>query len=193
MYHRRGFSVQNAVEMVERRERALAYVFLAVPARRWQDVIELARRHDNVLEASVVYGESEDVILKLFAPDDGDIYGVLGDALRAAAIAGQPTILRVGERSFVRQVGVGKGGAVQAYVLIKASAKQVEIVLEALRGIDGVAEASTVYGETDVICRLVVPDQAALDRLVMREIHAIDAVESTRTFIVVGDMSWRRD
>ena len=61
----------------------------------------------------------------------------------------------------------------QAYVLVKASAKQIEAVLEAMRSIDGIVEASTVYGETDVICRVEVPDQAQLDRLVMRDLHAI--------------------
>ena len=62
-----------------------------------------------------------------------------------------------------------------------------------MRSIDGIVEASTVYGETDVICRVQVPDQDQLDRLVMRDLHAISAVESTRTFIVVHDMHWRRE
>ena len=56
-----------------------------------------------------------------------------------------------------------------------------------------IVEASTVYGETDVICRVQVPDQPRLDQLVMRDLHAIPAVESTRTFIVVHDMHWRRE
>jgi DNA-binding Lrp family transcriptional regulator len=77
-------------------------------------------------------------------------------------------------------------------VLVKASAKQVDEVMQALRGLDGVVEASVVYGETDVICRIAVASQSELDRLVMRELHAIEAVESTRTFVVVGDMHWRR-
>ena len=80
----------------------------------------------------------------------------------------------------------------QAYVLIKASAKGIEAVLEELRRLDGVVEASVVYGESDVICRVELADQTGLDQLVMRDIHAIPAVESTRTFIVVGSMHWRR-
>jgi DNA-binding Lrp family transcriptional regulator len=81
---------------------------------------------------------------------------------------------------------------VQAYVLIKASAKSIEAVLDQLRRLAGVVEASVVYGESDVICRIEVGDQAELDQLVMRDVHAIPAVESTRTFIVVGSMHWRR-
>ena len=80
----------------------------------------------------------------------------------------------------------------QAYVLVRASAKSIESVLEELRKLDGVVEASVVYGESDVICRIDVPDQPKLDQLVMRDLHAIPAVESTRTFIVVGSMHWRR-
>jgi DNA-binding Lrp family transcriptional regulator len=189
-YYRRGFSVQNAVDLAEQADRALAYVLFAVPARRWEETLELLRGFENVLEASVVYGESEDVIAKLSAPDDGDIFAVLGAALRQASVAGQPTILKIARHAIDR--AAAGGGGVQAYVLVKASAKSIEVVLEELRRLDGVVEASVVYGESDVICRIDVPDQDRLDRLVMRDIHAIPAVESTRTFIVVGSMHWRR-
>jgi DNA-binding Lrp family transcriptional regulator len=174
---------------VAQADRALAFVLFSVPARRWGDTLALLRRFDNVLEAGLVYGEREDMVVKLSAPDDGDVYAVLGAALREAAIAGLPTIMKV-ERQAIAREG---GGAVQAYVLVKASAKQVDAVLEAMRSIEGIVEASTVYGETDVICRVQVPDQPQLDRLVMRDLHAIPAVESTRTFIVVHDMHWRRE
>lgn len=190
-YTSRGFSVQSAVELVDQRDRALAYVLFAVPARRWADTLELLRRHENVLEASVVYGEAADVVAKLSAPDDGDIFAVLGAALREAAIAGQPTIIKVGRRAINR--GPVRGAGVQAYVLVKASAKQVEAVLEAMRSIEDIVEASTVYGDIDVVCRVEVADQPRLDRLVMHDLHAIPSVESTRTFIVVSDMHWRRE
>jgi DNA-binding Lrp family transcriptional regulator len=114
---------------------------------------------------------------------------VLGAALRETAIAGQPTIHKIERRAIER---AGGGGAMQAYVLVKASAKQIETVLEAIGRLEGIVEASVVYGESDLICRVEVAEQAELDRLVMRELHAIPSVESTRTFIVVGDMHWRR-
>lgn len=191
-YYSRGFAVQSAVELAAQADRAIAYVFFAVPARRLEHALAMLRGFERVLEASVVYGESEDMVLKLSAPEDGDIYAVLGAALRETAIAGQPTIFKI-ERRPIERASVGTGGrVVQAYVLVKASAKQIDAVLEAIGRLDGVVEASVVYGESDLICRLEVPEQAALDRLVMRELHAIPAVESTRTFIVVGDMHWRR-
>jgi DNA-binding Lrp family transcriptional regulator len=189
-YYRRGFSVQSSVDLADQADRALAYVFLTVPARRWQATLDLLAGFDNVLEASVVYGEREDLVVKLSAPDDGDIYQVLGAALREAAIAGQPTIHKVARRAIDRdRAGEAR---VQAYVLVRASLKRIEDVLEALRQHVGVVEASVVYGESDVICRIEVSDQAELDQLVMKDMHAIPAVESTRTFIVVGSMHWRR-
>ncbi|HZR00797.1 MAG TPA: Lrp/AsnC ligand binding domain-containing protein [Chloroflexota bacterium] len=191
-YHRRGISVQRAVELVDRGAAAQAFVFVQVPARRWRDALEVLDRFEQVLEASVVYGESEDLVARIRAPDDGDVYAVLGAAFRQGAIVGQPTILKVGPPVIERDGRGDRTQAVQAYVLVKASAKQIEDVLAALRKLDGVAEASVVYGETDVICRLEVASHPELDRLVMRELHAIPAVESTRTFVVVGDMSWRR-
>ena len=80
----------------------------------------------------------------------------------------------------------------QAFVLIKLPAKQIETVLEDLRAIAGIVEASVIYGETDVIAKVDVASQAELDHLVFRQLQAMPAVESTRTFIVVGDLHWDR-
>lgn len=192
-YYRRGFSVQNSVDLVGRSDRAFAYVMFDVPARRWSATLELMRGFENVLEASIVYGETEDIVLKLRAPEDGDIFAVLSSALRSAAISSLPTIYKVAAPTIARLGVDGEGEAtMRAYVLVKASAKQVERVLEAMRGLAGIVEASATYGETDVICRIEVESQAMLDRLVMHDLHAIDAVESTRTYIVVSDLHWRR-
>ena len=208
-YSRRGFSVQSAVDLVNRGDQSRAYVFFHLPPRRWRETLELLRGFDQVTEAAVVYGEEEDIIITLRAPDDGDIYSVLGAALRAAAISGQPTIYKTSQPAISRPAmysaidstaaierelnGHGEGERVLAYVLVKASAKQIEQVIGLMRGIDGIVEASVIYGESDVICRVEVEHQRDLDRIVMHDLHEIDAVESTRTFIVVGDLHWQRD
>ena len=79
-----------------------------------------------------------------------------------------------------------------AYVLIKAPPKQVGTVIESLREYSGVVEAAALYGESDAFVKIDVPTQDDLDDLVMNRIHALPAVESTRTFIVVGGMHWER-
>ena len=207
-YSRRGFSVQSAVDLVNRGDQSRAFVFFHLPPRRWRETLELLRGFENVMEASVVYGEEEDIIITLRAPDDGDIYNVLGAALRAAAISGQPTIYKTTQPAISRVVDhsasdgtqtIGqerdrsdRGESVLAYVLVKASAKQIEQVIIQMRSIQGIVEASVIYGESDVICRVEVEHQRDLDRIVMHDLHAIDTVESTRTFIVVGDLHWRR-
>ena len=43
-----------------------------------------------------------------------------------------------------------------------------------------------------MIAKLEVPDQDALDELVVQRIQSIDAVDSTRTFIAIGGMHWDR-
>src|ERR687887_77265 len=93
-YYRRGFSVQNAVELAEQADRALAYVLFAVPARRWEETLELPRGFENVLEASVVPGESEAVVAKRGAPHAGDFFAVPGPALRQATFADWPPTLK---------------------------------------------------------------------------------------------------
>ena len=50
-----------------------------------------------------------------------------------------------------------------------------------------------IYGETDIIAKVIVRDQAALDDLIFRRLHAMPTVESTRTFIVVGELHWERE
>ncbi len=195
-YYRRGYSVQSARELVRQSERLAAYVLLTVPTHRWRETLDLLARFERVREASFVYGETADVVIRLAAPEDGEIYAVLNELFDAADVAGVPRILKVRE-SFVRQSVGGDGEArrgrgMQAYLLIKVPAKQAGGVLEQLKELPGVVEASVIYGETDVIARLDVPDQDELDELVIDRIQGLPAVESTRTFIVVGKMHWRR-
>jgi DNA-binding Lrp family transcriptional regulator len=76
---------------------------------------------------------------------------------------------------------------------MKVPAKQIGGLVDELRSYPGVVEASAIYGETDVIAKIEVPDQDALDELVLHRIQSIEAVESTRTFIAAGGMQWQRD
>ena len=80
----------------------------------------------------------------------------------------------------------------QAYVLIKVPAKHAGGVLEDLRQLRGIREASVIYGETDIVAHLEVRDQDELDDLILNRIQGLASVESTRTFIVVGRMHWRK-
>jgi DNA-binding Lrp family transcriptional regulator len=65
-------------------------------------------------------------------------------------------------------------------------------VLDLLREFPHVVEAAVVYGETDIITKIEAPTQAALDEVIMGRIQGIPAVESTRTFLVVGGLAWER-
>ena len=73
---------------------------------------------------------------------------------------------------------------------MKVPGKDVSDVMAVLKQLDGVAEASTVYGESDIIAKVAVRDQASLDSLVMERIHEAPGVESTRTYLVIGGMHW---
>jgi DNA-binding Lrp family transcriptional regulator len=70
--------------------------------------------------------------------------------------------------------------------------KDVEEVMEQLKAFKAIKEASTVYGESDVIARVETASQEELDELVMQKLHDIPAVESTRTFLVVKNLHWSR-
>ena len=80
-----------------------------------------------------------------------------------------------------------------AYVMLKVPGRNIDDFMATLRSWEEVVEACTVYGESDVIVRVVVPSQEALDDLVMRRMHSIEQVESTRTYLVISNMYWTRD
>jgi DNA-binding Lrp family transcriptional regulator len=199
-YYQRGISVQRAYELVTRTAADGAYVFVPVPARRWGDALALLSEADHVVEAAAVYGETVNLVARLRAPHDSDVYAVLDRLFEARIIAGLPHVLRFGAGATWQRDGAPADGGperegeagMRAWVLIKVPAKQIGGLVEELRTYSGIVEVSGIYGETDVIAKVEVPDQDALDDLVVRRIQSIAAVESTRTFIGIGGMHWRR-
>jgi DNA-binding Lrp family transcriptional regulator len=199
-YYQRGFSVRGATEAVLRAEKATAIVLVPVPSRARGQVVDLLKGFDRVIEAAVVYGETGDVILRMHAGDQRDVYDVLDRVFEDVGVSGVPRIWPVtdriaagdGQDSRVDLRPPTRGSGMLAYVLIKAPPKQVGNVIEQLREFPGIVEACALYGESDAIVKIDVESQAELDDLVMNRIHALPAVESTRTFIVVGGMRWER-
>jgi DNA-binding Lrp family transcriptional regulator len=213
-YYERGISVQRAYELVTRAAADGAYVFFPVPPRRWEDALALLRESDHVVEAAALYGESADFIARIRAPHESDVHNVLEQLFEAGVVAGTPQVLRFraeshwerrargtpagaraeaeAEAAGAGQAGAEEGQEMRAWVLIKVPAKRIGPLIEELREYPGIVEAAGIYGETDVIAKLEVPDQDALDELVVQRIQSIEAVESTRTFIAIGRMHWER-
>lgn len=198
-YYRRGYSVQAAEAAARDTARITAWALLPVPTSRWAEALDLVKQSDRVQEASFVYGESADLVLRIAAPEESELFGVLNALFDRGVVAGVPQILKT-KAGFQRGADGGEpaaarggGRGLQAYVLLKVPVKHAGGALEALRELPEVAEASVVYGETDIIARVVVPDQDSLDEVVLGRIQGLPMVESTRTFLVVGKMQWRRD
>jgi DNA-binding Lrp family transcriptional regulator len=188
-YYQRGYSLAGARDLLERELGEVAYVFLQVSPRHWAETLELLRRSERVAEVAAVYGESADVVAKVEASRPEDVFPVLHEVFDRGLLVGPPAIRRA------RDGGRGNGSvgaAMLAYVLMKVPAKHLDGVLERLRDFDGICEATVIYGETDIIAKVAVPDQAALDELIIRRIQSLAEVEATRTFIAVGGMHWQR-
>lgn len=201
-YYQRGYSLQAARDLADGGSPTVAYALLQVPPRRWGDALEVLRAAHQVQEAAVVYGQSVDLVARLEVALDEEVFQVLDKAFDRGDVAGPPTILKVTSRAIhalpsshrpPSAVHEGEGGGMLAYILIKVPAKHADTVLEQLRAFPGITEASVVYGETDIIARVDVPSQAELDHLVVRSIQDLPMVESTRTFIAIGGMHWRRE
>ena len=129
-------------------------------------------------------------------PHDSDVHTVLDRLFEERLIAGLPRVYRYGQTT----PGFGgpeplrtAGERMKAWILIKVPAKQIGTLVDQLRTFPGIVEASGIYGETDVIAKVDVPNPDALDDLVTNHIQNISVVESTRTFIGIGRMYWERD
>ncbi len=72
-------------------------------------------------------------------------------------------------------------GINNAYVLVKTSGGTAIDVLTNIRGMDGIKEASGVYGNYDIVARVESEDVADL---VIRKIRALKGVVDTNTLIV---------
>jgi DNA-binding Lrp family transcriptional regulator len=193
-YHRQGFSLQAAYDLGVKRERQITYVGLQVGAKSQLTVLQRLMETPEALEAGVVYADTADILVKMATPRESDLYEALVPLLVDTGVAGLPSIWRVRDR-FAKAAGTrpkeGKTG-MMAYLMLKVPGTGVAEVMDILREMEGVVEASTVYGESDVIVRVEVPSQDALDSLVMNDIHGIPSVESTRTYLVVGRTHWER-
>ncbi len=196
LYYQRGISIARAYELVARDRGTGAYVFLPVPIRGWQAALDHLHRSDQVQEAGVIYGESADVIVRMRTAHDSDVHTVLDLLFEERLIAGLPRVYRYGQTT----PGFGgpeplrtAGERMKAWILIKVPAKQIGTLVDQLRTFPGIVEASGIYGETDVIAKVDVPNPDALDDLVTNHIQNISVVESTRTFIGIGRTYWERD
>jgi len=73
----------------------------------------------------------------------------------------------------------------KAFVEINVAAGSLDVVLEAVRKVEGVKEAYPVAGHCDIIAIVEAADIKALGNIVTKCMHIIKGVESTETLICV--------
>ena len=195
-YYRRGYALGAARELAQQDVGAEALVLLGTSARGRQEALEALKDSERVFEAAAIYGARADLLVRLEAARNEDVYEALYPAFEHGALVGVQEILRVrsvaGASRRCAERSNGRRESMLAFVLIRVPAKQVDRTLDRLRTLGGIVEASAVYGETDIIAKLDVPDQSMLDELIIRQIQGLPEVEATRTFIVVGGLHWKR-
>jgi DNA-binding Lrp family transcriptional regulator len=194
-YYQRGYSLQAAQELVAR-PRHRAYALLELPAHYQPAALAALAALPEVREVCLLHGADVDALVCLEVAAESEVYEALSRILARHGVAGAPAVLHV-TRWVARPASPparedGESG-MEAYVLIKLPAKEIEAALEELKRLPAIVEASVVYGETDIVARVQAASQAELDDLIFRQLHAMPVVESTRTFIVVRDLHWRRE
>lgn len=195
-HYRRGYALGTARELAEQEADCEAFALVGTLTRRRPEALEALRGSDRVVEAAGVYGQRIDLIVRLEAARDEDVLEGLHPAFDRGVLTGLPKILKTrptdSPAGRPSRRASSKGGGMLAFVLLTVPAKHVDRTLGRLRELDGVLEASAVYGETDIIAKLDVADQPRLDELIVRQIQGLPEVEATRTFIVIGGLHWSR-
>ncbi len=74
-----------------------------------------------------------------------------------------------------------------AFVLINSEIGSESEVLAALKKVDAVEEAYTVYGVYDVVAKVKADTMNKLKEIITRHVRRLDKVRSTLTMIVVGE------
>ncbi len=193
-YHQRGYALKAAYNLATTTHRVVTYVGARISTRGLPVLVERLRDYPQILEASAVHGADIDVLVKAQTPNAEEAYHLLAPLMAETGILGIPQVL-LGEESFRRDhpgQGWDRNTAMLAYILMKVPVKNVAEVMDELKSLEAVLEASTVYGESDIVAKVEVKDQEALDTLIMERVHAITAVESTRTFVVIRRLHWSR-
>ena len=75
--------------------------------------------------------------------------------------------------------------AVTAYLLIQTEVGKADIVVDSIRGIDGVVSADDVTGPYDVIVKTEADTLDELGKMVVSKIQAVDGITRTVTCPVV--------
>ncbi len=190
-YYQRGYAVHFAHSLATRQERTVAYLTFAVPTSGWREVVEMLRGLREVVEVTVVHGGEWNVIIKTDTAEQADVYHALVPALAEARLSSMPKVFMAREQYVQKEASVASN-KILAYVLMKVPGKHIEGVAEALRAIPQIAEISVIYGESDIIAKIEAASPQEMDDLVMNQIHSLEQVESTRTFIAVSNLHWTR-
>lgn len=74
---------------------------------------------------------------------------------------------------------------VKAYVMVKTLVGEVDSIRDEIRALEGVTDAHIVAGDVDIIATVAVESPAEIKELVASEVHELEGVESTNTYIAM--------
>ena len=77
--------------------------------------------------------------------------------------------------------------AIKAYVLINTAVGKSSSVLRSLNQAKGIREADAVTGEIDIIAIVEAEDLNGIGDVVTRNIHTVDGVQRTKTYVRAMD------
>lgn len=75
---------------------------------------------------------------------------------------------------------------VTAYIMVKALTGDADRMRDAIQAVDGVSEVHIVAGDVDLIVKVSVESPGDVKRIAAEEIHDIDGVDTTQTYIAMN-------
>lgn len=160
-----------------------------------ESVIAKLRSIDTVKAAYGAFGQY-DVIAKIESDDETKAEKDITNKIRKIPQVRSTLTLEVNEVGFRKtdetENKILEEHSVIAYVMIHCRTSDESEVIESLKKIPEIIEASTVTGSFEMICKVVAPSYNEISDVIAKKIRKIKNIKSTTTLNIVGNQGFKK-
>lgn len=158
-------------------------------------VISKLRSIDTVKAAYGAFGQY-DVIANIESDDETKAEQDITNKIRKIPQVRSTLTLEVNKAGFRKtnetENKILEEHSVIAYVMIQCRSSDESEIIERLKKIPEVIEASTVIGSFEMICKIVAPNYNEISDVIANKIRRIKNIKSTTTLNIVGNQGFKK-
>ncbi|QUC64139.1 Lrp/AsnC ligand binding domain-containing protein [Nitrosopumilus sp. K4] len=171
------------------------YILFANETGTDDSVISKLRNIDTVKSAHGAFGQY-DVIAKIESDNQSKAEQDITNKIRKIPQVRSTLTLEVNGVGFRKTNEVENEilemHSVVAYVMIHCSSSDESEVIEELKNIPEVIEASELTGSFEIICKVVAPSYNEISEVIANKIRKIKNIKSTTTLNIVGNQGFQK-